>query len=117
MEIAIFTKEYKTSDSIANFMDFYYSLRMRYLASDFLDKGLSPKQITDGVVQAMRAGRSSGIDLRQHFMPIFSGMNKEIIRDCKLSRLGYALVLMNADARLTEVGKWQLEVLKNYFNK
>ncbi len=114
MEITIFTQEYKTADSIAHFMDFYYSLRLKYLASDLLEEGLSPKQINNAVVKAISVGRSSGMDIGQHFRPVFSGIDQEIISDCKLSQLGYGLVLMNADTELHTVGDFQVSVLQNY---
>lgn len=43
MEISIYNADNKTVNSIAHFMDFYYSLRLKHLASDWLDQGLSPK--------------------------------------------------------------------------
>ena len=115
MEISIYNDVGRTADSIDQFMDFYYNLQMRYLASDLLDKGLSPNHISDAVVRAIRAGKSSGMDIRQHFMPVFSAISKEIIRDCKLSEMGYGLVLMNADVKIPAVGKWQTKVLEEYF--
>jgi len=96
-------------------MHFYYSLRMNHMASDLLAKGLSPKQITDAVLRAIQVGKSSGIDINRHFMPVFSGMDQEIIGDCKLSHLAYGLVLMNADVELSAVGEWQISVLKKFF--
>ena len=115
MKISIFNDVGRTADSLDHFMDFYFSLQMRYLASDLLDKGLSPDHISEAVVRASRAGKSSGMDMRTHFMPVFSAINKEIIRDCKLSKMGYGLVLMNADAKIQAVGKWQTKVLEKYF--
>lgn len=114
MEIMLSTREYRTANSIADFLDFYYSLHLDHLASDLLEKGLTPNQINDAITKAMNAGKSSGIDLRKHFMPVFSGTDKEIIRDCKLSHLGYGLVLMNADTGLPVVGDFQVTVLRNY---
>lgn len=116
MELPILTKV-QNWDSIENFTDFYYSLRMQFLASDLLYQGLSPKQIGDAVVKAISVGKSSGMNIREHFLPIFSSIDKEIISDCKLSRLGYGLVLMNAETKLSVVGKWQLKVLKDYLEK
>ena len=115
MEIIIFEKEYSAADSIAHFMDFYHSLRMKYLASDLLEKGLSPKQINHAVIKAISIGKSSGIIIDQHFRPVFSGIDQEIISDCKLSQLGYGLVLMNADTELPTVGDFQVSVLRKYF--
>jgi len=116
MELAILTKT-REWDSIENFTDFFYSLRMQFLASDLLYQGLSPKQISNAVVKAITVGKSSGMNIREHFKPVFSGIDKEIISDCKLSRLGYGLVLMNAETKLPVVGKWQLKVLEDYLVK
>lgn len=114
MELLIYKNEYERPISILNFMDFYYSLKMNYLASDLLEQGLSPSQITRAVEEAIKIAKSSGIEPHKHFMPVISGINQEIIKDCKLSNLAYGLVLMNADPNLSAVGKFQIEVLKNY---
>ena len=114
MEISIFHKDFSTADSIVHFIDFYYSLRMKYLASDLLAQGLTPEQISDAVVRAINIGKSSGLDIGQHFRPVFSGIEKEIISDCKLSHLAYGLVLMNADVGLPVVGDFQVSILQKY---
>ncbi|TLP81739.1 hypothetical protein [Maribacter sp. ACAM166] len=115
MEIAIYAKAYRP-DSIDNFIDFYNSLHMRYLASDLLNEGLTPKQISDAVVRAINVAKSSRMSIREHFKPVFSSINNEIISDCKLSRLGYCLVLMNAETKLSAVGDFQIDVLKKYLD-
>tara|TARA_R110000868_G_scaffold257374_3_gene514484 strand:+ start:8523 stop:8825 length:303 start_codon:yes stop_codon:yes gene_type:complete len=97
-------------------MAFYYSLQMTHLASDLLNKGLSPKQISDAIVMAVKIAKSSGIGTRKHFMPIYSALKQEIIQDCKLSHLGYGLVLINASPNLSAVGDFQVNVLKAFFN-
>jgi len=112
MEIAIFKTDNRRSDSIDHFMEFYYMLRMTHLASDLLEKGLSPQQIIDAAARAIRAAESSGLDTSQHFRPVFSGMEQEIIQDCKLSHLAYGLVLMNADEEISAVGEFQVSVLQ-----
>ena len=117
MELLIYKKEYDVSRSILNFMDLYYSLKMKYLASDLLKKGLSPKQITNAVEAAVKIAKSSGLETQKHFMPVYSGINQDIIADCKLSNLAYGLVLMNADPSLSVVGKFQAEVLKQYLDR
>ena len=60
--MTIFTKEYRPVDSIAHFLDFYYSLRLKYLASDLLEVGLSPAQVNVAIVKAISVGKSSGMD-------------------------------------------------------
>lgn len=114
MEIAIFSNENRLADSISHFMDFYYSLHLKYLASDLLEQGLSPDQISEAVIRAINVGKASGLDLQQHFKPVFSGIDKQIIQDCKLSHLAYCLVLMNADVDLQVVGDFQVSVLQQF---
>lgn len=114
MELRLYTQGYETFDTIHNFMDLYYSINMKYLASDLLDKGLSPQQITDAVAMAIRVARSSGIKVHKHFLPVFSGIGHGIIQDCRLSHLGYGLVLMNADASLSAVGDFQVSLLRGF---
>ena len=79
MELTVFIKDFRPVDNIARFMDFYYSLHMTYLASDLLEHGLSPKQISDAVIKAISIGKASGLELNQHFRPVFSGIERQII--------------------------------------
>lgn len=114
MEVIIFIKGYRP-DSIDSFMDYYYSLQMHFLASDLLCHGLSPKQISDAVVRAINVAKSSRMNVRENFKPVFSSIDNEVISDCKLSSLGYGLVLMNAETKFATVAKWQRSVLENFF--
>tara|TARA_R110000868_G_scaffold200671_1_gene448192 strand:+ start:35839 stop:36192 length:354 start_codon:yes stop_codon:yes gene_type:complete len=116
MKITIYKTVNQESDSISNFMDFYYSLKMPFLASDLITKGLSPQQIYLAINKAIKVADASGIVIKQHFKPIFSGVNQEIVHDCKLSKLAYGLVLMNADEGNSEVGKFQVNVLKEIYH-
>jgi hypothetical protein len=116
MEILIYKSKYYKADPIENFLDFYYYTHLNYLASDLLDKELSPNQISDAVVIAIKIAKSSGINIREHFIPVFTDINSEIISDCKLSKLAYGLVLLNANPDLSSVGKWQIKVLENFID-
>jgi hypothetical protein len=116
MQITMYNSEHQNADSIENFMEFYYGLRMNYFASDLLYNGLSPKQISEAITKAMNVAKSSKLNLREHFRPVFSSIANEVISDCKLSRLGYGLVLMNAETKLSVVGKWQLKVLARFLD-
>ena len=117
MELLIYKNKYEKPDVINNFLDFYYYIHLNYLASDLLKKGLSPNQISEAVLKAIKIGKSSGLEIRKHFMPVFTDKNKEIINDCKLSKLAYGLVLLNASPDLSSVGKWQIEVLEKFIDK
>ena len=116
MELAIYSSTYDMEDTIQTFMNFYHAINLNHLASDLLEKGLSANQINDAVLEAIKVAKSSGIDTNKHFMPVFSGLGHGIIQDCKLSHLGYGLVLMNADTSLPVVSEFQIDVLKGYLN-
>jgi len=113
-KVIIFKEEYDSIRTIDDFMDFYYSLNMKYLASDLLKEGLTPLAIERAFIRATKIARSSGLEVEKHFLPVYSQLYKTIIKDCKLSKLGYALVLLNADPDSPVVGKWQLEVLNTF---
>jgi hypothetical protein len=117
MDLITYTKQYKESDAISVFLDFYYSLNMTHLASDLLDKGLSPDKITKAVAAAMKIASASGLETMKHFMPVYSNLDDCIIQDCKLSHLAYGLVLMNADADLPIVGQFQVDLLLKYLER
>lgn len=117
MEISIYSSNHKTMDSIANFLEFYYGFRLKHLASDLLVHGLLPTQITEAVYKAMAVGKSSGLDMDQHFRPVFTGIQKQVVSDCKLSHLAYGLVLMNADVDLQVVGDFQVSILQEYLGQ
>lgn len=117
MELLIFKRTYNQPDAIHNFMDVYHSLNMTYLASDLLDKGLTAKQISEAVVAAIKLANASKINTKAHFKPVFSGLKQGVIEDCKLSQLGYGLVLLNADSKLSVVADFQVDVLQCYLDK
>ncbi|MDB9720968.1 hypothetical protein OAA67_03730 [Winogradskyella sp.] len=114
MELLIYSQKYEKADAIHNFMDFYHRLNMKHLASDLLDKGMSPMQISEAIIAAIKIAKVSNLETNAHFMPVFSGKDQTIIEDCKLSHLGYGLVLMNADVNLEVVGEFQVGVLTGY---
>lgn len=116
MVLTIFGHESKPMDSIAFFLDYYYTSNLSFMASDLLRSGLTPNQISEAVDRAVTVGKASGLKLHQHFKPLFSGVDNEIIKDCRLSRLAYGLVLMNADIDLKVVGNFQLCLLQQYLN-
>lgn len=115
MELSVYNNNYFEADAINNFRDFYYFIQLKYLASDLLEQGFSPHQITDAVLKAIKIGRSSGLKIQEHFIPVFTDLDQNIIKDCKLSELAYGLVLLNANPDITMVGKWQIRVLEKYF--
>ncbi len=116
MELVVYHQEFERINSMDDFLRIMYSSRMKYLASDLLKKGLSPVDIANAMRRAMTVAKAGGLNVAAHFMPMYTQFDDGIMQDCKLSHLGYALILMNARPDLASVGKWQLKVLKKFFN-
>ncbi len=106
---------YERPATLEDFLDALYSREMQYLASDLLNDGLTPGQIAHAVQRAMLAVRSAGLEVRQHFLPVYTPRDGGLMRDCKLSRFGYALVLLNAEPGCRAVARWQVRLVRRYF--
>lgn len=72
--------------------------------------------IKNAIQRAMSITESANMNIRQHFQPVYTQFSIGTIRDCKLSKLEYALVLLNANPKLSIVGKWQLNILQRFFD-
>lgn len=114
MAIIIYHETYDAEESLDNFIDQFHNSQMKYFASDLLEAGLSPLDIQEALKRAMTIGRTSGLEIRQHFSPVYTQSKGQIIKDCKLSKLGYAMILMNARPDKIAVSDWQINVLKSY---
>ena len=117
MKIILYAKEYERASSIDHFLTILHSSQMPFFASDLLQKGISLSEISEAIQRAMLAGKASGINVSAHFFPMYTQTESGLVKDCKLSRLGYAMVLMNARPDLSIVGEWQVRVLRKYFNE
>lgn len=104
----------KHQDSIyycKEFINNYYSSGLRYRASDLISIGLSPHDLEVALRRAMTTCRVAGKQIRKHFLPIYTSIGGKLVRDCKLSRLAYTLVLLNANVQNPSVARFQLKVL------
>jgi len=104
-------------ESLDNFLDLYYSSRMKYFASDLLQEGLSPYDISKAIDKAMTAAQAGGVEVRRHFTPMYTQTESGLLKDCKLSRLSYALVLLNADGQIPIVARWQLRLVSEFLKQ
>ena len=117
MRLTVYQQKYQTYEELDRFQDIYFSYGKKHLASDLLTLGLSPKQILAAVKKATIALQNSGESKRKHFLPVYSERRGQIIRDCKLSDLGKAFVMINADPRNPKVAKLQLQLCKQMLTK
>ncbi len=115
MYLTIYQAEDNTSP-LHRFLDLYYSTRMTYFASDLLKEGLAVSDISQAVSRAMAAGQAAGLDLREHFMPVYTHSPFGMVNDCRLSKEGFALVMLNADPSVPAVGRWQVQLIQHYIS-
>lgn len=114
MEIIVYHDRYYSEDSLEEFLDVLFYRGMDYFASDLLDKGLTPKDLSEAIKRSMLAGKTAGLELRRHFIPVYTQFEGALVKDCKLSKLGYALLLMNANVANPVVANWQVQVLERF---
>lgn len=99
---------------IDDFLDAYFIRQMKYLASDLIQEGLRPTEIASAVERAILVSKAANLSIRRHFSPVYTQLNGHIIKDCRLSRIGYGLVLLNARPDHPLVAEWQLNLLIDY---
>ncbi len=113
MAIIIYHESYPTSDSMEQFFDMYNASKMTYLASDLLKNGVSGEEISKALVRAFKAGETAGLDIREHFLPICTQGAEGLFNDCKLSKVGFGLLVINADVTVPAIAKYQLKVVQS----
>ena len=114
MKVVLYQHDRVGSSALDDFLDVYFTNRMEYFASGLLDIGLSPKDINTALKRAIIAAKSAGFEVRQHFHHQYSDYQGTTIGDCKLSRLGYGLLLMNANVEMPAVANWQVQLLQKF---
>ena len=114
MKPSIFRTQRFRHHALDHFMDMVHSSQMNYWASDLLAKGLKPEEIRCAVRRAMMACTSSGEDYHCHFQLMYtSSTNGVSFDDCKMTRLGYRLTILNANPSNVYVAKVQVKLSRN----
>lgn len=114
MKIETLDQKWTSGAVLENFLDQVYQNNMSLLASSLMEKGLSPDEINEAVARAYNVCEAAGISTRQHFCFLYTQYNQGLMRDCKLTKMAYQLVLLNANTKNKEVASFQLKVLSKY---
>ena len=112
----IFQKQYPNNDAVQGFINSVYQKSMTYLASDLLEKNVRPEDIKLAVKKAILSIEKAGINSKKHFLPVISVKNGESFLDCRLSKLGYSLVLLNAEPKSEYIANFQVKVANQILN-
>lgn len=110
MEVIVFQKQYPNNDTVQGFINSFYQKGMNHLASDLLAKGVHPEDIKLAVKKAILATERSGLNAKKHFQAIISVKNGTSFLDCRLSKLGYYLVLLNVEPKSGYIAKLQVKI-------
>jgi hypothetical protein len=116
MEVIVFQRQYSNSDAVQGFINSVYQKGMTRLASDLLANNVHPDDIKLAVKKAILSIEKAGINSKKHFQPVISVKNGESFLDCRLSKLGYSLVLLNAEPKSEYIANFQVKVANQILN-
>ena len=101
---------------IGDFIDQVQRNQKCHWASDLLSKGLTQDDIRQAMQRAMVSCKQSGLDVELHFqLTHIESDAGSSFDDCKLSKHGYLLTLINANPKNEYVALYQKQILKQYF--
>lgn len=114
MKPAVFRTRAFRNKSMDEFIDMVNSCQMSYWASDLLDQGLNPDEIRRAVGRAMLACTSAGLDFHGHFKLMYTSADQGVsFDDCKMTRLGYQLTILNASPSNKYVASYQIKLAQS----
>lgn len=102
--------------AIGLFIDQVHRNRQCYWASDLVSNGLTSDEICRAIQRALDSCKRSGMDVDLHFqLKHFGSEECSSFNDCKLSRFGYLLTVINANPNNEYVAQFQKQVLEHHF--
>ena len=110
MKPSVFRTQTYRNQSLELFLDMVHTSQMTYWASDQLSKGLKPDDIRQAVRRGMMACKNGGLDFHRHFKMMYTSSNQGVsFDDCKRTKLGYRLTILNANPRNKYVARVQIK--------
>ncbi|WP_136481560.1 hypothetical protein [Cognatitamlana onchidii] len=116
MNIIKYNSFNRPNKGIDYYLKSYYFSKMPYTASELLDKGVPSKDIINAVKEAIRVMVLLDVDTEKHVSKFYSQYKGLLFKDCKLSELAYALVLLNLNNETMYAANIQLTIAE-YFLK
>ena len=111
MKPSVFRTHTYRNQSLEYFLDMVNRSQMRYWASDLLAKGLKPDEIRKAVRRAMVACTNNDLDFHRHFHLMYTSSTQGVsFDDCKMTKLGYRLTILNANPQNKYVARFQIKL-------
>ncbi|MEQ9403592.1 MAG: damage-inducible protein D [Cyclobacteriaceae bacterium] len=92
-------------------------MRLIYKASQLCSSGIiNSEELLNAIERAMKVCILGGLSVHNHFRAFYiADENRhEMQKDWRLSKLAYALLILNSDVENPIVGKLQIELLRKY---
>ena len=104
--------DFGNQSPIDEFIEQYYSGTLNYLASDLIHRGVKPGSIVLAIRNSIEMAGAGGLNPARHFKPVYSSSRGILYRDCKLSRTGWNLVLLNLPAEDPATAEIKLDICR-----
>jgi len=111
MKITVYHRNNKyRGRGINEFMDIFLMSRMKYLASDLVYEGVPKEDIVRAVKEAMGVLDGFGIEVNEHFRPVYTQLRGTLFKDFKMTQKGWFMVLLNLPPKSDFGKRMQLHI-------
>jgi hypothetical protein len=104
-----------TPSGLDDFTEMIRLIHLRYTTGHLVMAGVTPEEVSEAISKAMQVCHFNGIDPSGHFhaMYVFNEKTHNTYCDWRMSRQGFALVLMNVPAINSVIARWQWEMVNS----
>lgn len=101
---------------IDQFLRQLHARELNFLASDLIKEGIEPRNIVVAIKDAIEMAGVGGLQAERHFSPVYTFDKGVIYKDCKLSKLGWHLVLLNLPGQDKATSTLKLSICEQLVN-
>jgi hypothetical protein len=107
--------EFTTAGILEDFEEVIHTAAFKYDTRHLALSGLEPQEIMKAISRAMKVCRLNGIDPAEHFrsLYIFDEDNHNTYCDWRMTRQGFALVVINTPATNPAIASWQWQLINS----
>lgn len=107
--------EFGNSEILETFEDVIHSAAYKYTTRHLALSGMEAQDILAAIGKAVKVCRLNGIDPSEHFRSIyiFDEGNHNTYCDWRMTRQGFALVVINTPATNAAIASWQWQLINS----